>query len=162
MPLKNWSSFQARWLKSSLKRSIGFCGILSKFKQNFIAYRSSPRWDCILEIHQLWLSGFSRVYSNCCCSCSSEPEIIKKIGQLSHKIYSNNILSFQESATILHACIKKVWKLIESTTYINIYIYITNLLSTSIHGYKKKRKKTPEIRDKNISNHHPWEKEKKS
>ena len=37
-------------------------------KQNFIAYRSfnvSSRPDCILEIHQLWQSGFSRVYSDC-------------------------------------------------------------------------------------------------
>ena len=48
-------------------------------KQNFIAYRSSKvfwRPDCIFEIHQLWQSGFSRVYSNCCCSCLFEPEII--------------------------------------------------------------------------------------
>ena len=77
-------------------------------KQNFIAYRSSKvssRPDCI-EIHQLWQSGFSRVYSNCCCSCSFEPEIIK-IGQSSHKMYSNNIVNFQESTTILNACIKK-------------------------------------------------------
>ena len=54
-------------------------------KQNFIAYRSSKvssRPDCIFEIHQLWQSGFSRVYSNCCCSCSFESEIIK-IGQSS-------------------------------------------------------------------------------
>ena len=61
-------------------------------KQNFIAYRSSKvstRPDYIFEIHQLWRSGFSRVYSNCCCCCSFEPEIIK-IGQSSHKIYSNN------------------------------------------------------------------------
>ena len=38
-------------------------------KQNFIAYRSSnesSRSDCIFEIHQLWQSGFSRVYSNSC------------------------------------------------------------------------------------------------
>ena len=65
-------------------------------KHNFIAYRSSKvssRPDCIFEIHQLWQSGFSRVYSNCCCSYSFEPEIIK-IGQSSHKIYSNNILNF--------------------------------------------------------------------
>ena len=58
-------------------------------KQNFIAYRSSKvssRPDCIFEIHQLWQSDFSRVYSNCCCSCSFESEIIK-IGQSSHKIY---------------------------------------------------------------------------
>ena len=33
-------------------------------KQNFIAYRSSKVSDCIFEIHQLWQSGFSRVYSN--------------------------------------------------------------------------------------------------
>ena len=32
-------------------------------KQNFIAYRSSSRPDCIFEIHQLWQPGFSRVYS---------------------------------------------------------------------------------------------------
>ena len=49
------------------------------------------RPDCIFETHQLWQSGFSRVYSNCCCSCWFEPEIIK-IGQSSLKIYSNYIL----------------------------------------------------------------------
>ena len=59
-------------------------------KQNFITYRSSKVSDCIFEIHQLWQSGFSKVYSNCCCSCSFEPEIIK-IGQM----YSNNIVNFQ-------------------------------------------------------------------
>ena len=46
-------------------------------KQNFIAYHSSKVSDCIFEIHQLWQSDFSRVYSNCCCSCWFEPEIIK-------------------------------------------------------------------------------------
>ena len=47
------------------------------FKQNFIAYRSSKvssRPDCIFEIHQLWQTGFSKVYSNSCCSCSFEAE----------------------------------------------------------------------------------------
>ena len=80
------------------------------WKHNFIAYRSSKVSscpDCILEIHQLWQSGFSRVYSNCCCSCSFEPEIIK-IGQSSHKMYNNNILNFQESMTILNACTKSL------------------------------------------------------
>ena len=83
-------------------------------KQNFIAYRSSKvssRPDCIFEIHQLWQSGFSRVYSNSCCSSSFEREILK-IGQSSHKMYSNNILNFWESTTILNACTKKGWKLI--------------------------------------------------
>ena len=60
-------------------------------KQNFIAYRSSKVSDCIFENHQLWQSGFSRVNSSCCCSCSFEPEIIK-IGQSSHKVYSNKLL----------------------------------------------------------------------
>ena len=101
MPFKHWCSIPARWSKSSLKHSI--C-----WKQNFIAYHSSKvswRPDWIFEIHQLWQSGFSRVYSNCCCRCSFEPEIIK-VGQSSHKMYSNNILNFQESATILNACKK--------------------------------------------------------
>ena len=84
-------------------------------KQNFIAYRSSKVPDSIFEILQLWQSGFSRVYSNCCCSCSFEPEILK-IDQSSHKMYSNNIMNFQESKTILNACDKKVSKPIECTT----------------------------------------------
>ena len=85
-------------------------------KQNFIAYRSSKvssRPDCIFEIHQLWQSGFSRVYSNCCFSCSFEPEIIK-MGQSSHKMYSNKILNFQESMTILNACTKKSRNLLKA------------------------------------------------
>ena len=84
-------------------------------KQDFIAYRSSTVSscsDCIFEILQLWQSGFSRVYSNSCCRCSFEAEIIK-IGQFSHKIHSNNTLNFQESMTILNAYTKK-----ECTTYI--------------------------------------------
>ena len=64
------------------------------------------------------------LYSNCCCSCSFEPEI-KKIGQSSHKMYKNNILYFQESTTISNDCIKKSGNLWESHhTYIYIYIYI--------------------------------------
>ena len=89
------------------------------FKQIFFVYHSSKvssRPDCIFEIDQLWQSGFSRVYYNSCCSCLFEPEIIQ-IGQSSHKMYSNNIVNFQESTTILNACTKKVWKLIKCTTY---------------------------------------------
>ena len=65
-------------------------------KQNFIAYHSSKvssHPDSIFEIHQLWQSGFSWVYSNSYCSCSFEPEVLK-IGQSSHKMYSNNIVNF--------------------------------------------------------------------
>ena len=89
-------------------------------KQNFIAYRSSKvssRPDCIFLIHQLWQSGFSRVYSNSYCSCWFEPEIIK-IGLLSHKMYSNNTLNVQESTSILNACTKNAVKLIECTKVI--------------------------------------------
>ena len=89
----------------------------ASLKQNFIAYRSSPRPEYIFEIHQLWQSGFSRVYSNCCCRCSFKAEITK-IGQSSHMMYSNNIVNFQEDTTILNAHTKKVWKLIECTSYL--------------------------------------------
>ena len=109
---KNWCLIHARLSKSSLK--------------NFTAYRSSKvssRPDCISEIYQQWQSGFSRVYSNSCCSCSFEGEIIK-IGQSSHKMYSNNILNFQESATIVNVCTKKVWKLIEGFTYVRLLIKV--------------------------------------
>ena len=80
MPLKNWCSIHARCPKSCLKHSIRSCGIFPSLKQNFIAYRSSKvssHPDCIFEIHQLWQSGFSRGYSNCCCSCWFEREITK-------------------------------------------------------------------------------------
>ena len=123
MPLKNWCSIHARCSKSSLKHSIRFCGIFPSLKQNFIAYRSSKVSDCIFEILQPWQSGFSRVYSNCCRSCSFESEIIR-IGQLSHKIYSDNIVNFQESRTILKTYTKKVWKIIVCTSCIYIYIYV--------------------------------------
>ena len=93
-------------------------------KQNFIAYHSSKvssRPDCIFEIHQLWQSGFS-------IPIAAEPEIIR-IGQSSHKMYSNNIVNFQGSTTILNAHKKKVWKLI----WIHFVIGI-NLLNMADKG----------------------------
>ena len=124
MPLKNSCSIHARGFKSSLNHSMCFYGIFPSLKQNFIEYRSSKvssRPDCIFEIHQLWKSGFSRVYSNCCCSCSLEAEILK-IGQSSHKIYSNSIVNFQESTTISNACTKKSGNLLKAPrVYICIY-----------------------------------------
>ena len=105
-----------KMVQNSLKHSIRFCGIFLSLKHNFIAYRSSKVSDCIFEIHQLWQSGFSRVYSNCCCCCSFEPEIIK-IGLSSHNMYGNNILDFQQSTPIVNAHTKKVWKLIEGSSY---------------------------------------------
>ena len=121
MPLKNWCPIHARCSKSSLKHSIRYSvAFFLSFKQNLIAYRFSKvssRSDCIFEIQQPWQSGFSRLYYSCCCSCSFEPEIIK-IGQSSHKMYSNNIVNFQESAPNLNAHTKKVWKLNVCTSYI--------------------------------------------
>ena len=120
IPLKNWCSIHARWSKGILKHSIRICGIFSKFKTKFYAYHSSKvssHPHCIFEIPQLWQSGFSWVYSNCCCSCLLEPEIIK-IGQSCHKMYSNSKLNIQESTTIFNPCTKKVWKLIEGIPYV--------------------------------------------
>ena len=128
MPLKNWCLIHAILSKSSLKHFIRFCGIFPSSKHNFIANRSykvSSRPDYIFEIRQQWQSGFSRVYSNCCCSCSFEAEIIK-IGQSSHKI-----LNFRKSTVILNACTKKSGNLLNSShthtlthTHTHIYIYI--------------------------------------
>ena len=47
------------------------------------------------------------MYFNCCCSCWFEPEPIK-LGQASHKMYSNNMVNFPESTTILNAWTKNV------------------------------------------------------
>ena len=74
MPLKNWYSIHARCSK---KQSEAFHMFLWHFfkslKQNFIAYRPSSRPHCIFEIHQLWQSSVSRVYSISSCSYSFEP-----------------------------------------------------------------------------------------
>ena len=112
MSLRNLCLIHARWSKSSLKHSIRFCCIFPSFKQNFIAYHYSKVSDCSFEIHQQWQSGFSRVYSNSCGSCSFEAEIIKKLVTISIT------LNFQESTTNLNAHTKKVWKLIVCTSYI--------------------------------------------
>ena len=89
------------------------------------------------------------MYSSSCCSCSFEPEIIK-IGHSSHKMYSNNILNLQESTTILNACTKKVWKLIEFTTYIIsvsiLALPYTILMSRYQHGYPWHSLATPPYR----------------
>ena len=102
-PCFPWISYDTQKLmlnscKMVEKQSEAFHTFLWHFfpslKHNFIACRSSKVSDRIFEIHQLWQSGFSSVYSNSWCSCLFEPKIIK-IGQSSHKIYSNNILNFQ-------------------------------------------------------------------
>ena len=95
-----------------------------RLKQNFIVYRSSSRPDCIFAIHQVWQSGFSSVYSNSCCSCSFEPEIIK-IDQSYHKMYSNDIVNFQESTTILNSCTKKSGNLLNALRKFGLLVAIT-------------------------------------
>ena len=118
MPLKNWCSINAKWLKAVWSIPYVSVAFFPSLKHNFITYHSSKlssRPDCIFEIHQLGESGFSRVYSNYFCSCVIEPEIIK-IGQSSNNMYINNIVNFQESTTILNACTKKVWNLFEQSS----------------------------------------------
>ena len=98
-------------------------------KHNFVAYCSSKvssRPDCIFEIHKLWQSGFSRVYSYSCWSCWFEPEILK-IGQSSHKMYSNNILNFQESTTILNTQTKKSGNLLKAPSMFKCLIFVQGL-----------------------------------
>ena len=129
MSLKNWCSIHARCRKAVWSIPYVSVALFPSLKQNLITYCSSQvssRPDCIIEIHQLWQSGYSRVYSKCCCSFSFEPEIIN-IGQSSNKMYSNNILNFGESMTILNACTKKVWKLIEGKAkFVNLVKEIGN------------------------------------
>ena len=47
-----------------------------------------------------------------------------KIGQSSHKMYSNNIVNFQVSTTILSAYEKNVWKLIVCPSYIDFLEFV--------------------------------------
>ena len=137
MPLKNWCSIHAWWSKSSVEHSIRFCGIIfPSLKQNFIAYRSSKVSDCIFEIHQLWQSGFSRLHSNCCGSFWFELEIIK-IGQSSHKMYSNNLLNFQESTTILNGHTKKRLETYRMPLVCSILPINTKEIINKSHGFKK-------------------------
>ena len=118
------SKTDARFMQDALKAvwCISYVSVafFPSLKQNFIAYRSCKVSTCpdwIFEIHQLWQSVFIRVYSHCCSSGSFEPEIIK-IGQSSHKMYSNKIQNFQESTTILNACTKSL------ETYWRHFVYI--------------------------------------
>ena len=108
----------------SSRSSFHHMAFFPSLKQNFIAYRSSWRPDCIFEIHQRWQSGFSMMYSTCCCSCSFEAEILK-IGPSSHNVYSDNILS----TTILNAHTKKSLE-----TYWRHHVYGSNGCHTPAGG----------------------------
>ena len=109
MPLKNWCSipdlkavwsipYVSVWFFPGLKH---FFYCISFFLTSRLHFWNSPAVTI-------------KVYSNSCCSCSFEAEILK-VGQSSRKMYSNKIVNFQESTTILNACTKNVWRLIECT-----------------------------------------------
>ena len=116
---QNWCSINARWSKSSLKHSHTFLWHhFPSLKHNFIAYHSSSRPDCILK----FTSCDNQALVGCIPIRAVE---IIKIGQSSHKMYSNNIVNFQESTIILNACTRRVWKLIEGTTYVSSKMVIT-------------------------------------
>ena len=126
------SKNDAHFMQDGLKHSIRFYGIFPSLKQDFIAYRSSkvsPRPDGIFEIHHLWQSGFCRVHSNSCCSCSFDSEIIK-ISPSSHKVYSNNILDFQKSTTILNGYATKSGNLFKAPRN-NIHLFLLSYLVSS-------------------------------
>ena len=73
--------------------------VFPSWKQNFIAYRSSSRPDCIFEItsrdNQALVGYIPFPVLTVHLKLKSE-----KIGQSSEKMYSNNILKYQESTTI--------------------------------------------------------------
>ena len=95
--------------------SVAFFQFQNRILLHNCSFRVSPRPDCIFEIHQLWQSGFGTVYSNSCCSRPFEDEIIK-IGQSSHKMYSNNIVNFSRVYENFKCLCKKIWKLFEGAT----------------------------------------------
>ena len=81
------------------------------------------------------------MYSNCCSSCSFEPEIIQ-IGQSSDKIYSNNILNYQESTPILNACTKKsletYWRhhVVQTYEVEGLLFIFRNWVYSNLNSYK--------------------------
>ena len=69
------------------------------------------------------------MYSNCVCSCSFESEIMK-ISQSFYKIYSNNIVNYQESTTMLNARTKMSGNLLNA-----LRIYVCLSVSVGKHVY---------------------------
>ena len=106
----------------------------------------SPSPSCSLVVFSsLGRHRHCRVCSNSCCSCSFEAEIIK-IGQSSHKMYSNNIENFQVSTTTLYACTKRSGNLLKPPRRWNCPISSTQALTLLVNlfpseRFKKKRYK---------------------
>ena len=102
-------SFEAEIIKIGQSSHKMYSNKILNFKESTIIFNADTQkvWKLIVCT--------SYMHFNSCCSCSFEAEIIK-IGQSSHKMYSNKILNFQESTIILNVGTQKVWKLIECTT----------------------------------------------
>ena len=112
-------------LSSSLTDSVPSLNLLchSKTDARFMqdgqkAYRYSKVSDCIFEVHQLWQSGLSRVYSNSCCSSSFETEIIK-ISQSSHKMYTEFSRIYDNFKCMYKKRLETYWM-----HHVCIYIYM--------------------------------------
>ena len=91
MPLKDWCSIHARCSKSSMKNSIRFTDIFSKFKTQILLH-------IILPHVQIAFSKFSSCENHYLVWCILIPVVavhlnieILKIGQSSHKMYSSHI-----------------------------------------------------------------------
>ena len=100
------------------KQSEAFHTFLWHFlKHNFIAYRSS-------KVHIAFLK-FTSCDNQVLIGCIpiAAVAVLLKIGRSSHKMYSNNIVNFQESTTILNACTKSLETYWKHHVYIYIYIY---------------------------------------
>ena len=107
---KNWCSIHARCSKSSLKHSMRFCGIFSKFKTEF--YLPIVLLKC--PHVQIAFLKFTSCDNQALVGCIPIPAVavqlklkIIQIGQSFHQINSNNILNFKESTTNLNVCTKK-------------------------------------------------------
>ena len=86
-------------------------------KPNFIAYRSSKVSIAFLQ--------FTSCDNQAFVGCIPIAAVAVDLNVWSsHNMYSNNILNFQETTTILNGHTRKVWKLIVWPSYIYIYIYI--------------------------------------
>ena len=69
MPLKNWCSIHVRYPKTVWSIpyvSVAFFPSLNRVLLHIVLPYVQIAF---FKIHQLWQSGFSRVYSNSCCSC---------------------------------------------------------------------------------------------
>ena len=121
MPLKNWCSIHACSSRSSLKHSIRFCGIFTKFKTEFY---------CISFIQSVRLHFFK--FPSCdnlaLVGCIPIAAVAVHLNLKSQTMVSYLIKCiaitywiFEESTTILNTYTKKVCKLIVCTSYVLVY-----------------------------------------